>query len=211
MAEQSAGGGLMKKLLSLVVVVVLGALGYGKYGGQGDKPGPEAPQGGTATTKHTPVSRGDTVPAKNRPSAKPAPKPKPAPRPKTTTTDSGADRLAAKRRELTESAGRIEKLYHDKKSKVWVSVEGLIVHKLPDDNEGSRHQLCLLELITGHTLKISHNIDLAPYIPWQKGDTLSIRGRYEWNDRGGVVHWTHHDPKGRIEGGWIDHKGKRYE
>ncbi|MCA9751737.1 MAG: DUF3465 domain-containing protein, partial [Gemmatimonadetes bacterium] len=45
----------------------------------------------------------------------------------------------------------------------------------------------------------------------EKGDPISLRGQYEWNDRGGVVHWTHHDPQGRHPGGWIEHAGKRVE
>ena len=98
-----------------------------------------------------------------------------------------------------------------KRSGVWVESEGKIVHLLPDDRVPPRHQLCLVELDFGHTIKISHNVDLAPKVPWTKGDRLAFRGRFEWNAKGGVVHWTHHDPKGRKEGGWLRHRGKTYE
>jgi hypothetical protein len=40
---------------------------------------------------------------------------------------------------------------------------------------------------------------------------VTVRGEYEWSDRGGTMHWTHHDPKRWREGGWIEHRGVHYE
>lgn len=90
------------------------------------------------------------------------------------------------------------------------------VHRiLSDDNDGARHQRFLVavgrEGRRTLTVKVSHNIDLAPRLPLQEGDTVTIRGQFEWNDLGGVLHWTHHDPDRRREGGWIEHNGRRYE
>ena len=81
---------------------------------------------------------------------------------------------------------------------------------LPDDNVGSRHQRFIVTLESGHTVLLSHNIDLAPRVPLAQGDRVVFRGEYEWNERGGVVHWTHHDPGGRRPGGWIRHRGETY-
>lgn len=96
-------------------------------------------------------------------------------------------------------------------SDLWMECSGAVVRLLPDDRSGSRHQRFIVELADGHTLLVSHNIDLAPRVDaLAVGDTVLIRGEFEHNDRGGVLHWTHHDPQGRHEGGWIEHEGERY-
>ena len=92
----------------------------------------------------------------------------------------------------------------------WISVEATVTRTLADDNEGSRHQRFIITLPDRRTLLVAHNIDLADRVPLRKGDRVSLRGRYEDNDRGGVVHWTHHDPDGDLAGGWIEHRGRRY-
>jgi len=68
----------------------------------------------------------------------------------------------------------------------------------------------LLEIAPDITLLVAHNIALAPRVPVQQGETITLNGEYVWNDKGGVMHWTHHDPQGR-KGGWIELAGKRYE
>lgn len=92
---------------------------------------------------------------------------------------------------------------------------GTIIKTLADDNEGSRHQKILIELTDvspKQTLLLVHNIDLAPRVAdVMKGTSISFYGEYIYNDKGGLVHWTHHDPAARHQGGWIDSNGKRYE
>ncbi|MEM6674475.1 MAG: DUF3465 domain-containing protein [Planctomycetota bacterium] len=107
---------------------------------------------------------------------------------------------------------KIQRLFSGMRSDVIVEAAGEVVHILPTDNRGSRHQLFLVELSSGQTLKLSHNIDIAPTIPLEEGDTVRFRGEYEWNQKGGVVHWTHRNTRGGSHpGGWIDHEGVRYE
>jgi hypothetical protein len=110
-----------------------------------------------------------------------------------------------------DDVDRVIAAFEKKRSGIMVEVSAKIVHILPDDNEGDRHQRFLVEMSRGPTLKIAHNIDLAKRIPARKGDRIRVKGQYEYNDKGGVIHWTHHDPRGRHEGGWIDHDGRRYE
>ena len=89
---------------------------------------------------------------------------------------------------------------------------GVVGRVLPDDNDGSRHQRFILKLANGQTLLVAHNIDLAPRVDnIQRGDKVRFRGQFEMNDRGGVIHWTHQDPRGEHPAGWLEHEGKRYE
>jgi len=92
----------------------------------------------------------------------------------------------------------------------WIGFNGKVVKNLKDDLSGSRHQKFLISPTAGITLLVAHNIDLASRVPLYKGDSISLYGRYEWNNRGGVMHWTHHDPKGKKKGGWIKANGKTY-
>jgi len=89
---------------------------------------------------------------------------------------------------------------------------GTVERTLADDNDGSRHQRFILKLGSGQTVLVAHNIDLAPRIDGLTvGDTVRFRGQYETNNRGGVVHWTHHDPRGEHSAGWLEHNGRRYQ
>jgi len=89
---------------------------------------------------------------------------------------------------------------------------GTVIKLLSDDNQGSRHQRFIIKQPSGRTLLIAHNIDLAPKIySLKKGGLIEFCGEYESNSKGGVVHWTHHDPQGRHKAGWLDYKGKRYQ
>ncbi|MBI2178351.1 MAG: DUF3465 domain-containing protein [Candidatus Tectomicrobia bacterium] len=104
----------------------------------------------------------------------------------------------------------LREAFERRRSGVWLRARGEVSRLLRDDLEGQRHQRFILRLPDGMTVLISHNIGLAPRVPAGKGDAVEVFGRYEWNKRGGVIHWTHRDPKGRREGGWIEHKGERY-
>lgn len=102
--------------------------------------------------------------------------------------------------------------FSNRKSNLQVSGEGVVTRLLPDDNVGSRHQKFIISLRSGQTLLIAHNIDVAPRIgSLRKGDSIQFSGQYEWNEKGGVVHWTHQDPNGSHVGGWLKHSGQIYQ
>lgn len=102
--------------------------------------------------------------------------------------------------------------FKNKKSDIFVEGSGVVKKLLADDNKGSRHQKFLVTISDEQTLLFAHNIDLAPRLDaLAVGDAISFRGEYVYNPKGGVMHWTHKDPDGKIVGGWIKHSGKTYE
>lgn len=110
------------------------------------------------------------------------------------------------------SATTVEQLFAKRQSDVQVEVSGIVTRLLTDDNKGSRHQRFLIRQQSGHSLLIVHNIDLAPRIVSLKaGDTVQVYGEYIWNDKGGLIHWTHHDPANRHPHGWIKHQDRLYQ
>ena len=102
--------------------------------------------------------------------------------------------------------------FANRRSNVQVQASGQVTRVLPDDNEGSRHQRFIVRLPSGQTVLVAHNIDLADRVAALKtGDSIEFYGEYEWNERGGVVHWTHRDPQHGHVAGWIKHNGQTYQ
>ncbi|WP_151988447.1 DUF3465 domain-containing protein [Acinetobacter oleivorans] len=106
----------------------------------------------------------------------------------------------------------IKAAYEQRQSNVQVQGNGRVKAILRDDNDGSRHQKFILVLKNGLSILVAHNIDLAPKIPnLKKGDAVEFYGEYEYNPKGGVLHWTHRDPQNRHESGWLKHDGQIYQ
>jgi hypothetical protein len=110
------------------------------------------------------------------------------------------------------SGDPIARAFENRRSDVQVAGQGTVIKILPDDADGSRHQRFIIRLASGQTVLMAHNIDLAPRIAaLEEGDTVAFNGVYEWNAKGGIIHWTHRDPAGSHEAGWIRHKGQTYQ
>ena len=107
---------------------------------------------------------------------------------------------------------QIGRAFASRASDIQVEGEGTVTRVLPDDLNGSRHQRFIVQLKSGQTLLITHNIDIAPRVDGLRtGDSVRFSGEYVWNAKGGVIHWTHHDPQGKHVAGWLIHKGKMYK
>ena len=106
----------------------------------------------------------------------------------------------------------IQEAYRRQLSNIQVEGVGTIVKTLADDTEGSRHQRFLITIAPGHTVLIAHNIDIATRISGlEPGTDIAFFGEYEWNDKGGLVHWTHHDPQRKHVDGWLRYRGRTYQ
>ena len=124
------------------------------------------------------------------------------------SNDTGTSAPAADEQRADDSHPTYQRRHHEQQ----ITNSGRVVTVLADDNDGSRHQRFILRLASGQTLLVAHNIDVAPRISnLEAGDTVSFYGEYVWNDKGGILHWTHHDPGGRHPGGWLTHKGRQYQ
>jgi len=104
----------------------------------------------------------------------------------------------------------LNKSFSKRDTGTWIEVTGFVKRLLSDDNDGSRHQRFIMDIGAGRTLLIAHNIDLVDRVPLGLGDRVRVRGMYEWNDLGGLVHWTHHDPLGVEDGGFVRYRARIY-
>jgi len=111
----------------------------------------------------------------------------------------------------SQAKNAIQSAYAKRQSDIQVQQQGVVAKVLADDLKGSRHQRFILR-IDRLSILVAHNIDLAPKIDdLRAGDTVDFYGEYEWNKKGGIVHWTHRDPGGRHIDGWLKHKGRTYQ
>ena len=93
----------------------------------------------------------------------------------------------------------------------WIEGYGIVHRLIADDDDGSRHQRFVIDMRNGQTILIAHNVDLAKRVPVGLGDRIQFRGMYEWNELGGLVHWTHIDPLEVEEGGYVKVRSKVYQ
>jgi hypothetical protein len=103
--------------------------------------------------------------------------------------------------------------FHNHQSNVEVTADGTVVRLLPDRTSATGiHEQFIVKLLSGDiTIEVEHNISIAARVPVAVGDHVIVHGEYVWNVQGGLIHFTHHDPKGTHEGGYIQDNGKTYD
>jgi len=151
--------------------------------------------------RRTQVTRITTSPPASSPAAPPAP-----------ATASGPASAPSGAAPVTSDNAGIARAFAAHARDVRVDGDGVVSRVLPDDTQGDRHQRFLVRLPSGQSVLIVHNVDIAPRVQnLRVGDDVQFEGEFVWNDRGGLVHWTHHDPSGRHRSGWLKHAGRTYQ
>jgi hypothetical protein len=98
-------------------------------------------------------------------------------------------------------------------SQVEVTADGTVVRVLADSTGPSGpHERFVVRLADADlTLLVDHNLSIGRRAPVRVGDRVVVHGEYVWNAQGGLIHFTHHDPQGSHEGGFIEDGGQTYD
>jgi uncharacterized protein DUF3465 len=107
----------------------------------------------------------------------------------------------------------VARAFAEHRSQLQVTAEGSVTRLLTDDSGPSgTHQRFIVQLRSStQTLLIENNVSIGRRVPVASGDAVIVHGEYVWNEQGGLVHFTHHDPARTHEGGWIELSGTRYD
>jgi len=103
--------------------------------------------------------------------------------------------------------------FHNHQPNGEVTADGTVVRLLADRTSSTgTHEQFIVKLSSGDlTIEVEHNISIAERVPVKEGDHVLIHGEYVWNAQGGLIHFTHHDPRGTHEGGYILDGGTTYD
>jgi hypothetical protein len=104
--------------------------------------------------------------------------------------------------------GAVYAAWSEHRSRIEVTADGSVARILGTRNGRSgEHEGFLLHLRgaagRGLTVRVEDNTDLTGPIPLHEGSDVEVRGEYIYDPRGGLIHWTHRDPRGRHPGGYV--------
>jgi hypothetical protein len=113
----------------------------------------------------------------------------------------------------TTDNAAVERAYAEKRSTVEVTAQGVVTSVLTDDSGPSGvHQRFIIRLASStQTVLVDNNVTIGQRAPVLSGSDVLVHGEYVWNDQGGLIHFTHHDPDRSHEAGWIEVGGLRYQ
>ncbi|GAB4168446.1 MAG: hypothetical protein Kow0020_01770 [Wenzhouxiangellaceae bacterium] len=110
------------------------------------------------------------------------------------------------------SNDRLLEAHAEFRTGIWVSAEAPVAQLLSDQTiEGKPHQRFTIRLTDNIAVQIWHSLPDSERVPVQPGDVVRVHGYYQWDPNGGVISKTYSDPGQPGGGGWIEHKGRRYD
>ena len=112
-----------------------------------------------------------------------------------------------------DNAGALDAIAHGRTG-AEVTVEGRVLRVLStSDGESGMHQRFVVAVKSSkyeQDVLIADNVSIARAAPVRAGDDVTVRGELAIDPSGPVIHWTHHDPRGRHEAGFIRDNGVMY-
>ena len=120
--------------------------------------------------------------------------------------------VAASCAQTLQGNARIAEAFARRASGFEVTADGVVERLLSDEpGPDGTHERFVMRLDgSTQTVLVAHNISIASRAPVAVGDQVMVHGEYVWNEQGGLIHFTHHDPQRRHEDGYIVLGGKRY-
>jgi Protein of unknown function (DUF3465) len=96
-----------------------------------------------------------------------------------------------------------------------VTVEGPVVRVLATHG-GTQgvHERFVVAVRAGKVeqdLLVADNISIGRGAPVRPGDKVTVKGELALDPSGPVIHWTHHDPRGHHESGFVRDNGVLYD
>jgi hypothetical protein len=87
-------------------------------------------------------------------------------------------------------------------SHVEVVARGTVTRLLGD---ASTHEGVMMRLSSdcAETLRVEINTNFGGVVPLRAGQSIIVKGEYETDPDGGVIHWTHFDPRGHHDSGFV--------
>lgn len=109
------------------------------------------------------------------------------------------------------SNDRLIESFEQGRTGIWVSAEAPVVQLLGDEDIDGRRQRFTIRPADGVTVQVRHSLDDSARVPVARGDVVRVKGYYQWEARGGFISQTFSDPDQPGGGGWIEHRGERYD
>jgi Protein of unknown function (DUF3465) len=113
-----------------------------------------------------------------------------------------------------DNAGALDAIAHDQ-SGTEVTVEGPVLRVLATHSgaQGVHEQFIVAVRANNaeQDVLVADNISIGRAAPVHAGDDVTVRGELAIDPSGPVIHWTHRDPRGRHQSGFVRLRGVLYD